>query len=163
MKRINFSVTQNLKFLILIGIVFSLFSCMTVKQLDTTKRYRTSDAFIYEFNITEKIIKVKRLKVDKEYYAFHRGAIVINMGSYSGFLLDGAYKKTMDNGKVLEQGEFDNGLKDGHWKYWNTSGQLIREENWLNGMMHGEFTSYDTKGNPSTAVYKRNQIQEHKK
>jgi len=81
------------------------------------------------------------------YYWYSNGAILSNIGGYSGNLLNGTYRALSKDNKLVEQGFFVNGLKDGTWKFWYSNGNLQRKEIWKKGILKSIPVEFDYEGN----------------
>lgn len=86
-----------------------------------------------------------RVKVNPEsfYHWFDNNQLFSNQGGYSGWLLDGAFKRFgLEKHQLLEAGTFSLGLKTGEWKAWDEKGFISESVCWDGGKKHGLSSFY---------------------
>ncbi len=92
--------------------------------------------YFYEFNFTDKKPKPKDNSV---YFYFANQNLKQTLGSYTGKLLDGPFKKFyFDTNNLAESGEFSVGIKEGKWMFYDENGYFLKQEIWKNGELKEE-------------------------
>ena len=97
--------------------------------------------------------------VREGYYWHDNNKINVNIGSYSGKLLDGEYVVTKPGGELMTKGEFKNGQKNGKWMQWHSNGKVKTSCPWKKGKISGKMKEYDQEGNLlQITVFKNNML-----
>jgi len=107
------------------------------------------------------LVKSKDFKphASESYYWHDNNKIHVNIGSYSGKLLDGEYEVTQPSGELMTKGEFKNGQKNGKWMQWHANGKIKTTCPWKKGKISGKMKEYDQEGNlVQITVFKNNML-----
>jgi len=70
----------------------------------------------------------------------------ITFSTYVDDILNGAYKVTSDEGRILEEGFYKNGVPEGTWKKYYSRGKIGAILNYKNGQLNGAFKTFHFKG-----------------
>lgn len=109
---------------------------------DVTISYRDSTIKTQILLLSENIKTLNNLT----YYWYAQNKINMNMGGYTGSLLNGEYTIYDKEKRLITQGYFDHGLKTGTWKYWNSKGILRQSIDYREGLPDGVYILFDQKG-----------------
>jgi antitoxin component YwqK of YwqJK toxin-antitoxin module len=156
---------KNLLIILVIAQIAYIAKAQDVKELDkeVEKKYKHKEVIItgkdsiIRCNILAKKVELKAQQ-NESYYWYDKDNLYVNMGSYSGNLLDGEYLVTRSDGSLITKGAFINGQKDGKWISWSVNGKIKNTCIWNKGTISGKRKDYGIDGGLIQVTHFRNNL-----
>lgn len=152
--------------LICIGIIMILNlipTCIFAQKADWQPKLREI-IVNYKDSVVKAHVLLQKAEIDVSdklvYYWYGQNNINLNMGGYSGQLLQGEYAVFNNNNCLIVKGNFEKGLKHGEWKTWYATGILKTTTIYHQGIPDSEMIIYDATGNIlETRRYKNGKLE----